>query len=127
MSICARAPQERTLSQPERSPPPAQLEVTLAREAEFVICDYTIEENFLDDKSNGFQLESSEVREAQALSRLCFVIAMTTLYLVAQGKRRWVDPHWFRGSSYLKIGWNWINRALMKGWELITQLRLPGG
>jgi hypothetical protein len=32
---------------------------------------------------------------------------MTTLYLVAQGtevvkqgKRRWVDPHWFRGQSY---------------------------
>ncbi|MFQ5796067.1 MAG: transposase [Candidatus Bipolaricaulia bacterium] len=95
---------------------------------------FDIEENFLDDKSNGFQLESSEVREAQALSRLCFVMAMTTLYLVsqgtevvAQGKRRWVDPHWFRGSSYLKIGWNWIKRALMQGWELITQVRLVGG
>src|SRR6266481_6318423 len=62
------------------------------------------EENFLDDKSNGFQLESSLIRSAQALERVCFVLAMTTLSLVSvgtsvvqQGKRRLVDPHWFRG------------------------------
>lgn len=58
---------------------------------------------------------------------------MSTLYLVAQGaevvaqgKRRWVDPHWFRGSSYLKIGWTWVQRALVKGWTLISSLRLSG-
>ncbi|MBN1934138.1 MAG: hypothetical protein JW934_05720, partial [Anaerolineae bacterium] len=28
------------------------------------------------------------------------------------------------GSSYLKIGWKWIKRALSKGWELVTRLRL---
>jgi hypothetical protein len=94
---------------------------------------FDIEENFLDDKSNGFQLESSLIRSAEALSRLCFVLAMTTLYLVSQGtvvveqgKRRWVDAHWFRGNSYLKIGWNWVNHALSKGWELITRLYLSG-
>jgi hypothetical protein len=61
---------------------------------------FDIEENFLDDKSNGFQLESSLIRSSDALSRLCFVISMATLYLVSQGtqvvsdnKRRWVDPH----------------------------------
>jgi hypothetical protein len=95
---------------------------------------FDIEENFLDDKSNGFQLEASLIRSANALNRLCFVLAITTLYLVSQGtaaveqgKRRWVDPHWFRGSSYLKIGWAWIKRALSNGWKLITCLRLPGG
>lgn len=46
---------------------------------------FDIEENFLDDKSNGFQLESSLVRDADALARLCLVLAVTTLYLVAQG------------------------------------------
>jgi hypothetical protein len=46
---------------------------------------FTIEENFLDDKSNGFQLESSLVRAADALTRLCLVLAVATLYLVAQG------------------------------------------
>ena len=67
---------------------------------------FDIEENFLDDKSNGFQLESSLIRSAKALERLCLVLAMTTLYLVSQGtsvvkrgKRRLVDPHWSRGTS----------------------------
>ncbi len=56
---------------------------------------------------------------------------MATLFLVCQGtevvetgKRRWVDAHWFRGNSYLKIGWKWVRRALIKGYDLITQLRL---
>ncbi len=72
---------------------------------------FDIKENFLDDKSHGFQLASSLRRSAKALERLCCVLAMTTLSLgsvgtevVKRGKRRWVDPHWFRGSSYVKIG-----------------------
>lgn len=92
---------------------------------------FDIEENFLDDKSNGFQLESSLIRSAKALERLCFILAITTLYLVSQGtevvkqgKRRWVDPHWFRGSSYLKIGWNWVKCALARGYALVTKLHL---
>ena len=76
---------------------------------------FDIEENFLDDKSNGFQLESSLIRSAPALTRLCLVLAMTTLYLVAQGvevvkqgKRLWVDPHWFRsGPELFEIRLNW--------------------
>ena len=92
---------------------------------------FDIEENFLDDKSNGFQLESSLLRSAKALERLCFVLAMTTLYLVSvgtdvvqQGKRRFVDPHWFRGTSYLKIGWKWVSYALSRGYELISSVYL---
>lgn len=34
---------------------------------------FDIEENFLDDKSNGFNLESSMIRSSIALSRLCLV------------------------------------------------------
>lgn len=92
---------------------------------------FDIEENFLDDKSNGFQLESSLIRSAKVLSRLCFVLAIATLFLVSQGtvvveagNRRRVDPHWFRGSSYLKIGWQWVLRAIAVGATLITNLRL---
>jgi hypothetical protein len=92
---------------------------------------FDIEENFLDDKSNGFQLESSLIRSAQALTRLCCVLAITTLYLVSQGvevgkqgNRRLVDPHWFRGLSYLKIGWNWVKLALTRGYALITRVHL---
>lgn len=92
---------------------------------------FDIEENFLDDKSNGFQLESSLIRSAKALERLCCVLAITTLYLVAQGtevvtqgKRRWVDSHWCRGQSYLKIGWSWVKRAISRGYALMTGLHL---
>jgi hypothetical protein len=54
------------------------------------------------------------------------VIAMTTLFLTAQGLavadsgyRRLVDPHWFRGLSYPKIGWNWIQTAITKNWVFL--------
>lgn len=101
-------------------------------------CEYglrsDIEENFLDDKSNGFQLESSKIRSAEGLERLCMVLAVATLYLVSQGvevvkkgKRRLVDSHWFRGSSYLKIGWKWVKTALTRGWRLCSKLCLVGG
>lgn len=92
---------------------------------------FDIDEGFLDDKSNGFQLESSQIRSAAALTRLCLVLAVATLYLVCQGAqvvhqglRRWVDAHWFRGHSYLKIGWHWVHRALSHGYTLITQFAL---
>jgi hypothetical protein len=92
---------------------------------------FDIEENFLDDKSNGFQLEDSMIRCAEALERLCLVLAITTLYLVSlgtsvvqRGKRRVVDPHWFRGASYLKIGWHWVTYALIRGYELYTTVYL---
>ncbi len=92
---------------------------------------FDIEENFLDDKSNGFQLESSSFRSAKAISRLTLILAIATLFLVSQGtevvaseKRRYVDAHWFRGNSYLKIGWKWIQRASVKGYKLISQLAL---
>jgi hypothetical protein len=49
-----------------------------------------------------------------ALPRLCFILAVATLYVTAQGvnvvasgQRRRVAPHWFRGNSYFRIGWDW--------------------
>jgi hypothetical protein len=42
-------------------------------------------ENFLDDKSGGFQLESSEIWEAIALQRLGLILAVATRYLAWQG------------------------------------------
>jgi hypothetical protein len=92
---------------------------------------FDIEENFLDDKSNGFQLEDSLMRSAAVLERLCFVLAITTLYLVSvgtsvvqQGKRRLVDPHWFRGARYVKIGWRGLQYALTRCYALITTVYL---
>lgn len=65
-----------------------------------------LEETCLDDTSNGFPLAEATRRSVAALSRLFGGIATATLYLVvqgsevvAQGRRRAVEPHWFRGSS----------------------------
>lgn len=95
---------------------------------------FQIEEELLDEKFNGFQLERSEIRSAPALSRLCFVMAVATLLLtvqgqqvVAAGKRRWVDAHWQRGNSYLRIGWNWLKGVLHQGWRLFCTIALQGG
>ncbi len=44
--------------------------------------------------------------------------------VVQQGKRRLVDPHWFRGASYVKIGWHWVQYALSRGYEFITTVYL---
>lgn len=65
---------------------------------------FDIEEMFLDEKSGGYQLQTSELATPEALERLLLVIAIATLYLmgigvrvVQAGKRRWVDAHWDRG------------------------------
>lgn len=87
---------------------------------------FSIEENFLDDKSNGFQLESSQIEDSMGLSRLCLILATATLYLnstgtavVEMGKRSLVDPHSERGLSYFQIGWRWVKRAFFFGEKLV--------
>lgn len=87
---------------------------------------FDIEEAFLDDQSGGWNLQKSQLRSVEALSRLWFLLAIATLYVTAQGvevvqsgQRRRVDPHWFRGNSYFRIGWEWIKAALWQGGSLI--------
>ena len=82
-----------------------------------------IEENFLDDQSNGFQLESSRLRRIHALERLFLVLSVATLYLVMlgttiveSGERKKFDPHFKRGLSYLM----WLalpSPFFFSGWE----------
>ncbi|EKV02156.1 transposase family protein [Leptolyngbya sp. PCC 7375] len=90
---------------------------------------FDIEELFKDEQSSGWNLQKSEIRSVCDLSRLCFILALATLYVTAQGvvvveqgKRRWVDTHWFRGNSYFRIGLDWIQAALLDGWQLVTQV-----
>jgi len=92
-----------------------------------------IEAEILDNKSNGFHIHRSVLRDPQALDRLGLVLAAVTLFLVAQGvavverqERRTVDPHWYRGCSYLKIGWRYLKRALFHPTlPLLQRLTLP--
>lgn len=84
---------------------------------------FDIEENFLDDKSNGFDLEASQLTNEAAWERLLAVVAVATLYFTGLGTgvvklklRRWVDTHWDRGSSYFKIGWSWFRQQYRRSW-----------
>ena len=95
---------------------------------------FQIEEGFLDDKSGLHGLESSKLRDVASLNRLVMILALATLFLVtkgvqivAEGKRRMVDPHWQRGLSYLKIGERAMHWALSRGLQVFTHLALPGG
>jgi len=90
---------------------------------------FDIEELFKDEQSSGWNLQKSEIRSVCDLSRLCFILALATLYVTAQGvavveqgRRRWVDVHWFRGNSYFRIGLDWVQSALLDGWQLIKQV-----
>ena len=92
---------------------------------------FDIEENFLDDKSGGFHVESTKLDDAQAIARLFLVMAVATLHftsvgveVVNQEKRRWVDTHWDRGMSYLKIGWSWLRQQFRKKWPVFFPFRL---
>lgn len=93
---------------------------------------FNIEENFLDDKSAGFNLEDSQLDDSMAISRLCLILAVATVYLVstgaavvASGLRPIVDTHWHRGLSYLQIGWRWCKHAIAHGKWLHSFLWLP--
>lgn len=94
---------------------------------------FDIEEGFKDDKSGAFNLESSKIRDAEALTRLYVVIAIATLFLVSQGVdavnnglRREIDPHWKRGLSYLKIGLRYLPMVMSRGYKLIRKVVLLG-
>lgn len=95
---------------------------------------FDLEENSLDEKSAGFQLESGEIRNEQALARLGLILAIATLYLVSTSiavvttaQCRQVDPHWQHGLSYFQMGWRWLHHALNLGKRLFTVLWfLPG-
>lgn len=95
---------------------------------------FDIEEGFLDDKSNGFQVESTRLDDAQAIARLFLVLAVATLHFTSVGvevvkrqARRWVDTHWDRGMSYLKIGWQWLRQQFRRRWPVLPPFGLDPG
>ncbi len=92
---------------------------------------FDIEETFRDEKSGGYQLQTSRLATPDALERLLLILALTTLYLTSLGtgvvqadKWRWVDPHWGRGLSYLQLGWRWRRQQTQRGWQAFAPFRL---
>ena len=92
---------------------------------------FDIEEGFLDDKSGGFQVESTKLDDPKAIARLFLVLAVAALHFTSVGvevvkrkARRWVDTHWDRGMSYLKIGWRWLRQQFRKNWPVLPPFGL---
>ena len=88
---------------------------------------FDIEETFLDDKSGGFQVQTSELQTPEALERLFLVLAIASLHFTSVGLevvradlRRWVDTHWDRGLSYFKIGWRWLVQQYRRAWRVFA-------
>ncbi len=99
-------------------------ELTTAQTLDEYGLRFDIEESFLDEKSGGYQIHTSELAAPEALERLNLILAIATVHLtslgvgvVQVGKRRWVDPHWDRGLSYLNIGWRWQQQQYQRGWQ----------
>jgi hypothetical protein len=90
-----------------------------------------VEQEFRDDKSGGFQLEDSQLEDAESVARLLLVMSVACLHLVSLGtwvveseQRPSVDGHWSRGLSYLQIGWRYLRRAIYLDWAVGSLFRL---
>lgn len=95
---------------------------------------FRVEEHFLDDKSGGFGLEDSLIRDAGMLDRLMLILAISTLLRVSDGtvrvgagERAAIDSHDRRSLSYCKIGWRGLRLALSWGRPILTALHVVGG
>jgi hypothetical protein len=87
---------------------------------------FDIEELFRDEKSGGFNLEKSGLKEEEALERLILIIAIATLVIlheglgvIEEGKVKEVDGHRRRGLSCFQIGWRWILKQLRKAVSIL--------
>lgn len=78
-----------------------------------------IEQSFRDDKSGGFALEATKLREPERLNHLLLAIAVATLWIyeigetvLRRGERTEIDPAYKRQLSIFQIGWRKLRRAI---------------
>jgi hypothetical protein len=74
-----------------------------------------IEEMFGDMKRNGFDLESTHLREAKRIERLMLGVCIAFVWLITlgswvvkNGHRHLIDVKSRRDKSYFRLGWDWI-------------------
>lgn len=78
-----------------------------------------IEQSFRDDKSGGFDLEATKLRDPQRLNHLLLAIAVAVLWIyeigesvLRAGERSEIDPAYKRQLSIFQIGWRKLRRAI---------------
>jgi hypothetical protein len=91
-----------------------------------------IEPHFKDYKSAAFDLMSSRLRDAQALSRLLMLLAAATLIAISvaivvvnEDRRKNIDWHEQRGLSFLQLGLREIKQLCYKNLSIPRLVILP--
>ena len=120
MILLGEAYPKSLFAQSQWTTPPCQLQLASSCQAEFVICDQTIEEMFGDLKDHGFDLESSMLHHSERLSRLTLAVALLYVWSVScggrtihEGRRHLVDRKDRRDLSIFQIGLRFLERQLL--------------
>lgn len=81
-----------------------------------------LEESWRDEKSGSFRLEATRLRDPKRVEALLLAVAVATLWLLqlgatvlAQGRRRLLDPAHKRTLSLFQLGWRYLQRCLACG------------
>ncbi len=72
-------------AEPQWPPGPGQGQLLGATQAEFVICDQTIETFFSDQKSRGFQIDRSHLSDPERVHRLLLAASLAYLWVICLG------------------------------------------
>lgn len=81
-----------------------------------------MEEMFGDMKGHGFDLESTQLRNARRIERLMLGVCIAFVWLITLGSwvvkngcRHLIDVKSRRDKSYFRLGWDWIARCFRLG------------
>ena len=90
-----------------------------------------IEQSFRDEKSGGFNLDTSRLTDPKRLDTLLLAMAIAVLWIyelgeavLREGKRRALDPGHKRQLSVFQLGWRQLQRAISCGLPLSCTLSL---
>jgi len=124
--------QSELLPEPHGTSPPREVEGAPASAAEFVICDHTIETFFADQKSRGFQIDKSHLRDPKRLGRLLIASCLAYLWIVYLGVCAMQDD-WMRvlhrqdrcDLSLFRLGLRLLARCLKEHIPIPSGLLVP--
>ena len=110
---------EELVAQAQGTPGPRQMEFSPASQAEFVICDYTIEVLFAALKSRGFNFEETHLSDHERIKKLVALLALafTWAHLVglwlAQVKALEIKKHGRLARSLFRSGLDQLQYVLL--------------
>lgn len=84
-----------------------------------------MEEMYGDMKKHGFNLETTQLRDAKRIERLMLGVCIAFVWLITLGSwvvkngyRHLIDVKSRRDKSYFRLGWDWVARCISLGYPL---------